>query len=592
MAEGRQRIRAQRRRPDLDLANHKWSTGVKHRGEPFEVCLPSVWPAPDENGHFAAQTGDVNFMPLVTAAAHPAIKGLDWAAVPPLAYNYNAPAQRSHDPADVAARHHATWLISPTYPVRKPEPGKPSADVPLPDIKDSSQWKAASSDRSGMMNLLADRSYVEWVGIWALSYVKSPNARTVNVVGIGDDSAIVYVNGRRVANRDGRPSNNTNGQAELRAGWNAILLRCDQYTGGWGFNFDIQDDKGRSLTDLCFAPLPKDDFQPKVLESKPVLAAWDYGKGRAMFSAAIFSNDESSARFGSQWKDFGKYYAQVFTWLGEHSRNTKTPLKDVPAEARVTVDFNKPLNEVSPGLFSMHGNEGITGNALEHYMALNPQGTFYRHGTDYERQQPDGADLNSFNYATMKAEMDSLDQSLAEARSLGSEMIAGFHGITYGGPQWLWKGSSWEQCNDRQAAEVAKMFAAVVEHANHGKKGDPSYQLNLKYVELGNEPTLDDTNIGGYAKMALAVGQRIHRDYPGVKLIVYCQGLDWRYTRQLIDAVGPNVDAFSIHPYGWTFEVLFPHLQRIEQYYMEKVGRPVELMITEWDFSIRGTAEV
>ena len=225
------------------------------------------------------------------------------------------------------------WLISPTYPVQKPQPGKAPPDMPLPDLKDLSQWKMAYSDRSGMMNLLADRSYVEWVGIWALCYVKSPNARTVNVIGIGDDSAIVYVNGRRVANKDGRPSGNTNGRAELRAGWNAILLRCDQYMGGWGFSFNIQDDKGGSPTDLRFAPQPKDDFQPKVMEPKPVLAAWDYGKGRAMFSAAIFSNDESSEKFGAQWKDFGKYYAQVFAWLGEHSRNVKVPLKDAPAEA-------------------------------------------------------------------------------------------------------------------------------------------------------------------------------------------------------------------------------------------------------------------
>ena len=167
---------------------------------------------------------------------------------------------------------------------------------------------------------------------------------------------------------------------------------------------------------------------------------------------------------------------------------------------------------------------------------------------DYERLQPDGADLNTFNYAAMKVEMDAFDKSFAEAQSLGCEMIAGFHGLTYGDPQWLWKGSSWEQCDDRQAAEVAKMFAAIIEHANHGKKGNPSYQLNLKYVELGNEPLLDDANIGGYAKMAVAIGQRIHRDYPGVKLVAFCQAVDWRHVRQFIDAVGPNVDAFSSIP--------------------------------------------
>ena len=75
-------------------ANHKWSTGVKHRGEPLEDCLPSLWPTPDEKGHFEVQTSGVNFVPVVTAAAHPAIKGLDWAAAPPLSFNFNAPVPR------------------------------------------------------------------------------------------------------------------------------------------------------------------------------------------------------------------------------------------------------------------------------------------------------------------------------------------------------------------------------------------------------------------------------------------------------------------------------------------------------------------
>jgi hypothetical protein len=570
-------------------ANHKWGVGVKHRGEPLEDCLPSLWPTPDEKGHYSSQTGDVNFLPLVSAASHPAIQGLDWPSAPPLHYNFNAPVRKEAtvlltSPA-ITAR---TWLISPTYPVAKPQPGKPPPEMPLPAIGNLSQWKETRFDRSGRLDLLADRAYVEWVGVWALTYVKSQAARTATILANGDDTAIVYLNGRRVVNQDGNPSSNTNGKVQLRAGWNTVLLRCDQYTGGWSFDFDIQDERGRTLRDLIFAPAPSDSFKPPLLEHKPVLSAWDYGKGRAMFSTAIFSNDESSERFGNEWKDFGRFYAQVFAWLGEHSRNTKTALRDASAEVNVTVNFTKPLNPVSPGIFSIHGNEGITGEALTNYMALNPRGTFYRHGVDYERDRPDGAGVDSFNYAAAKADIDNVDKSFAEARSLGVEMIAGFHGITYGSPQWLWQDNPWEKCNDRQAAEVAKMFAAVVEHVNHGKKGDASYRPNLKYVELGNEPTLDDTNLAGYAKIAAAVGRRIHRDYPGVKLVVYCQGLDWRYVEQLIDAVGPYVDAFSLHPYGWTSDVLFPHLQRIEDYYTAKVGRPVELMITEWDFWIQG----
>ncbi|MCY3021597.1 MAG: hypothetical protein NTW87_21495 [Planctomycetota bacterium] len=572
----------------LYCANHKWSTGVKHRGEPFEDCQPSTWPSPDANGHIEANTGDVSFQPVVSAADHAVIKGLDWASAPPLNYAYNMPARKDAavlltSPA-VATR---TWLISPTYAVPKPEAGQAAPELPPPDTKDLATWKRINSNRSGQMDLTKNVGQLDWVGVWSLIHVKSPDARKATIVATGDDSALVYLNGERVRNRDGKPSNNTNGEADLRVGWNTILLRCDQYTGWWGFSFNIQDEKGRTLTDLVYAPEPSDDFKPVVLEPKPILTAWDYGKGRAISSAAIFANDESSEKFGAEWKDFGKYYAQVFGWLGEHSQNKKTVLKDATAEVNVTVDFTKPLNKISPGLFSIHGNEGIEGVALTNYMSLNPKGAFYRFGVDYESQAPDGADVNTFNWGATKKEQERIDKGIAEARRYGVEPIAGFHGITYNCPQWLWKDNWWGKCSDKQAAEVAKMFAAVIEHVNKGKKGDNSYELNLKYVELGNEPDLDESCIDGYMKMVKAISERIRRDYPGVKLIVYCPYRP-RFIHQFIDTVGADFDALSFHPYGWTLDVLFPFLQSVEDYYVQKVGRHVELMITEWDFWIEG----
>jgi len=569
-------------------ANHKWGTGVKHRGEPFEDCQPSTWPGPDASGHFEIQTGDVNFQPGAKSADHPAIKGLDWASAPPLNYAFNMPAREKAtvlltSPA-VTTR---TWMISPTCTVSKPEPGKPAPDMPLPDTKDLANWKQVNSNRSGKMDLIVNVGKLDWVGVWALIHVKSPDARKATIVANGDDSGLVYLNGERVKNKDGKPSNSTNGEAELKAGWNGVLVRCDQYTGWWGFSFNIQDDKGKTMTDLVYAPQPKDDFRPLVLEPKPILTAWEFGIGRAISSAAIFANDEASEKLGAEWKDFGKYYAQVLGWLGEHSQNTKAALKDVVAEVNVSVDFTKPLGKVNPGLFSIHGNEGIEGEALANYMALNPKGAFYRFGVDYESRAPDGADINTFNWAAMTKEQERLDKGLAEAKRYGVEPIAGFHGITYNVPEWLWRHNWWGKCSDQQAAEVAKMFAAVIEHANKGKKGDAAYTLNLKYVELGNEPELDESCIDGYMKMVKTISTRIRRDYPGVKLVVYCP-YNPKFIHQFIDAVGPDFDALSFHPYGWTFDVLFPFLQSVEDYYVQKVGRHVELMITEWDFWIQG----
>lgn len=569
-------------------ANHKWGTGAKHHGEPFEDSQPSTWPPLDENWNFSANTGDVNFQAIVAAPDHPVVKGLDWAAAPPLSYAYNMLARKEAtvlltSPA-VSTR---TWLLSPTYTAPKPEPGKPAPDLPLPDSKDQAKWKTVNCNRSGNMDLSTSVGLMDWVGVWAQICVKSAAARKVTIVAGGDDTAIAYLNGERVQNKDGKPANNTNGEAELKAGWNTILVRCDQWTGGWSFTFNIVDGQGKTVNDLVYAPTPKDDFKPVMLEAKPILTAWDYGKGRAMSSAAIFANDEGSEKFGAEWKDFGKYYAQAFAWLGARSQNTRAVLKDAAAEITVAVDFNKPVNKFSPGIFSIHGNEDIQGEGLANYMALNPKGAFYRTGVSVENDKPDGADVNAFNWDAMKKELDDLDRKLAEAKNYGCEMIAGFHGLTYNRPDWLWQGNAWNKCNDRQAAEVAKMFAAVIEHANKGKGTDKTYQLNLKYVELGNEPDLNEDCIDGYMRMVKAIGERIHRDYPGVKLIVYCPYRP-KYIQRFIDTVGKDFDALSFHPYGWTFDTLFPFLQSVENTYVQKVGKRVELMITEWDFWIQG----
>ena len=325
----------------------------------------------------------------------------------------------------------------------------------------------------------------------------------------------------------------------------------------------------------------------KTPKGAPVLTAWEYGKGRSIFSASIFANDEMSEKFGSTWKDFGKYYAQVFTWLGEKSTNTKAALKDTPAEISVTVDFNKPLNTVSPGIFSIHGNESVHGLALTNYMALNPKGAIYRHGVGIESEGPDGADINSFNWDAMKKELDVIDAGVAEAKSYGCEMDASFQGLSYGAPKWLWKDNGWGTCTEKQAAEVAKMFAAVVEHVNKGKGTDKSYQLNVKYVELGNEPDLNETCIAGYIQQIKAIGSRLHRDYPGVRLIVYCPSQP-KFIEQLCNECGKDFDALSFHPYGWTLDVLFPFLQSVEDRYVKATGKHVELIITEWDFWVQG----
>jgi len=317
----------------------------------------------------------------------------------------------------------------------------------------------------------------------------------------------------------------------------------------------------------------------KTPKGAPILVAWQYGDGRAISSLSIFARDEQSQQFG-EWKDFGKYYAQVFTWLAANSKSSKAALHDATGEVTATVDFTKPANAIAPAIFSIHGVEDLGKTpaeklGLDNFNALNPQGGLYRTGTNIgntEGAEPDYAKI---------------DAQIADAKRLGLIMLAGFHGITYGEPRWLFKDNPWNKANDKQAGIIADQIALILQHTNNGKKGSPGYAANLQYVELGNEPGLDDNTIAGYEKIVSAVGKRVHADFPGVKVVAYCP-YNEKFITKFIDDVGQDFDVLSFHPYGWTPEVLFPFIDTIHDYCVKK-GRPdITMIITEWDFWIQG----
>ena len=183
-----------------------------------------------------------------------------------------------------------------------------------------------------------------------------------------------------------------------------------------------------------------------------------------------------------------------------------------------SIDYARPLNKFSPGLFSIHGNEGITGEALKNYLAINPRGAFYRFGVWAEPvldpKDKDKGTVLEWNWTKFDNGYQALDKALAEAKSYGCEPLGLCHAIPYGQPRWLWKEHGWYNATDKEAAMLADMFAAFLEHANHGKKGDRTYQPNLKYVEIGNEPGIDATSMAGYVKCVQAVCTRVTATFP------------------------------------------------------------------------------
>jgi hypothetical protein len=130
------------------------------------------------------------------------------------------------------------------------------------------------------------------------------------------------------------------------------------------------------------------------------------------------------------------------------------------------------------------------------------------------------------------------------------------------------------------------MVAAMLEHTNHGKKGNSGYRSVVKYIEIGNEPDINANTISGYVNIIKAVGDRVHRDFPDVKVGAYCP-YQKQFINQFIDQCGNDYDWLSFHPYGWSPNALFPFLQEIASYSKQK-GHEPELLITEWDFWIQG----
>ena len=324
----------------------------------------------------------------------------------------------------------------------------------------------------------------------------------------------------------------------------------------------------------------------------PILVAGSFGKGRGVLSSSIWANDQFSPGVGN-WGDAGKFYSQLISWLGENSPLRAIAYQNADGAATVSVDATKALNPVNAKYFSIHASHDdpnlvpFNDEARKNFDALNLKGGFSRLGHIMEIElKNDNDDPNVFNWAAY--DFANLDKQLAAIKAMQLEPIVLFE-MNYGKPKWLWEDmkSTWHDATPQSANEMAELVAALVEHANGGKGKDPNYKLNVKYIELGNEPDFNPKTIPGYAKLLKVVAARIHRDYPGVQIGTY-GSYETPYLKAFLEAVNPDLDWVSRHPYGWTGEMLFQYQDEVAAFQKEKGLREIPFIITEWDFWIQG----
>ena len=331
-------------------------------------------------------------------------------------------------------------------------------------------------------------------------------------------------------------------------------------------------------TNFKIIPKPGAEVLLASPSGSPVLAAWQFGKGRTAMSGSLFANDELSHGFGD-WSGFGEYYARLFAWLGENSERATVEFKNATAEVKISADFSKTLNPVPAGIFSVHGHEtaGFPMNqtAFENFRELNMQGGFARFDTRFWRNGEDG----DYHFVD-------IDKQLAEINRLGLRPIALMSQLISDQYRAWADGSRWYNPSDRAIEIVKEDAGALLRHVN-GSKSDSTYKTNIEYFEILNEPDVNSRTLPGYAKLVNAVADYIHAEFPGVKVGAYGY-YEKPYIKPFIDACGEKIDWISRHPYGWTGEMLFKAQDEIAEYAASKGFGHIKFIITEWDFWIQG----
>ncbi len=109
------------------------------------------------------------------------------------------------------------------------------------------RWRQATISPDGQLRLNPHFAPNDWVAAYALAFLYSPDNRDATLLFGADDSHVLWVNGDRISERQGRHISRPDElevSVQLQAGWNRVLLKIADLDGGWAFQMRVADPEG------------------------------------------------------------------------------------------------------------------------------------------------------------------------------------------------------------------------------------------------------------------------------------------------------------------------------------------------------------
>jgi hypothetical protein len=108
-------------------------------------------------------------------------------------------------------------------------------------------WRTAQSGADGYFRLNPHFTPNDWVAAYAQAFLFSPDERDAVMLFGADDAHVLWVNGERLSERQGRHisvADEIEVPVRLQAGWNQVLLKVADLDGGWAFQLRVADPTG------------------------------------------------------------------------------------------------------------------------------------------------------------------------------------------------------------------------------------------------------------------------------------------------------------------------------------------------------------